>query len=94
MYLSCGGLALSMIFNSATYSQTLYPYKNKALSVKKRVDDLIGRMTLEEKIFQLQSQLLFLPRIQQTGFQGWKRSEYWSFSAPECNKSGFCNRLC
>ncbi len=30
----------------------MYPYKNKDLSIEERLDDLISRMTLEEKILQ------------------------------------------
>ncbi|MDR0814677.1 MAG: glycoside hydrolase family 3 C-terminal domain-containing protein [Bacteroidales bacterium] len=36
-------------------------YKDSKAPIDKRVDDLISRMTLEEKVEQLQSQLLFLP---------------------------------
>ena len=41
-------------------AQQKYPYQNPALSSEKRADDLIGRMTLEEKVFQLQSQMKFM----------------------------------
>ena len=34
-------------------AQQIIPYKDASLSVEKRVDDLIGRMTLEEKIAQI-----------------------------------------
>lgn len=34
-------------------AQTSYPYKNPALPVEDRVKDLLGRMTLEEKFWQL-----------------------------------------
>jgi len=45
-------------------AQNKYPYKNPGNSVEVRVNDLIGRMTLEEKVFQLRSQLLFLPEYE------------------------------
>lgn len=35
-----------------------YPYQNPKLSVEKRVDDLIGRMTLEEKLQQMSAVLM------------------------------------
>lgn len=36
-----------------SYSQQVLPYKNKALPVSERVKDLLGRMTAEEKFWQL-----------------------------------------
>ena len=50
-----------MLLNTKSNAQNIYPYKNPGNSVEVRVNDLIGRMTLEEKVFQLRSQLLFLP---------------------------------
>ena len=35
------------------FSQTILPYKNPELSIKERVQDLLSRMTLEEKIEQM-----------------------------------------
>lgn len=52
------GLVLSATLNSA--AQNNCSFQNPGKSVKVRVDDLEGRMTLEEKVFQLKSQLLFL----------------------------------
>ena len=40
------------ILTKSIFCQTL-PYKNPKLSVEKRVEDLLSRMTLEEKFFQL-----------------------------------------
>jgi len=36
-----------------------FPYKNPRLSVEQRVEDLLGRMTLDEKVEQLNT-LVFL----------------------------------
>ena len=47
------------------YGQKPVLYKDSSRSISVRVDDLISRMTLEEKIAQLQSQLLFFPRYAQ-----------------------------
>jgi len=52
-------LILSITFllispQSSTRAQnTTPPYKNPSLPVEKRVDDLISRMTLEEKVSQM-----------------------------------------
>jgi len=42
-----------LALNSVASAQTDYSYKNKALSIDVRVQDLLGRMTLEEKAGQL-----------------------------------------
>lgn len=46
-------LVLCLICNSVIFAQNQLPYQNPTLSVKERTDDLIGRMTLEEKVGQL-----------------------------------------
>jgi beta-glucosidase len=42
------------VFAFNTYSQDM-PYKNSSLSIDERIKDLLGRMTLEEKIAQMRS---------------------------------------
>ncbi|MDR2027832.1 MAG: glycoside hydrolase family 3 C-terminal domain-containing protein [Prevotellaceae bacterium] len=46
-------------FAVSAYSQKTPAYKNASLPVEQRVDNLISLMTIEEKVEQLQSQLLF-----------------------------------
>ena len=46
------GVALS-ILSVKSFAQTKFPYQNPALSIEKRVADLLGRMTPEEKAGQL-----------------------------------------
>ena len=41
---------LLMVIMSISYAQNKLPYKNPKLSVEKRVEDLVSRMTLKEKI--------------------------------------------
>ena len=48
-----GGLFLGFAFFSVAASAQQPLYKNAALPVEERVNDLLGRMTLEEKILQL-----------------------------------------
>lgn len=50
-------------------AQQKYPYQNPAITSEKRADDLIGRMTLEEKVFQLQSQMKFLHEYKDRDFR-------------------------
>jgi len=49
-------IALLLLSQCATRENYLPPYKNQALQVEKRVEDLLKRMTLDEKLAQLQFQ--------------------------------------
>lgn len=42
-----------VLLSRITFSQTILPYKNSKLSIEERVKDLLGRMTPEEKFWQL-----------------------------------------
>lgn len=48
----CVGVCCSTSLWTGTSPGTL-PYKNSQLPIEQRVEDLLGRMTLEEKVFQL-----------------------------------------
>jgi len=48
-------LSLLLSWGSITFSLEITPYKNPELSIEERVNDLIGRMTIEEKALQLAS---------------------------------------
>ena len=48
------------------------PYMNPALPVEQRVDDLIGRMTLEEKVGQMQNSAPAIARL------GVPRYDWWN----------------
>lgn len=41
------------LFNTLLSAQSIVPYKNKTLPTQERVKDLLSRMTIEEKFFQL-----------------------------------------
>lgn len=41
---------VTLLFPVSAHSQTTYPFQDKTLPVERRVNDLIARMTLEEKI--------------------------------------------
>jgi beta-glucosidase len=51
------------------YAQQNYLYQDPSIPVEKRVDDLIGRMTLEEKVFQLRSQMKFMHEYNDRDFR-------------------------
>ena len=46
-------LVFSLLYSSAFFAQAIPDYKNSALPIEQRVKDLIGRMTSEEKFWQL-----------------------------------------
>ena len=50
------------------------PYLNPALPIEQRVDDLISRMTLEEKASQLVNQARAIPRLQVPAYDWWSES--------------------
>jgi len=47
------------------------PYMNPALPLEKRVDDLIGRMTLEEKVSQMRDHAAPIPRLSVPKYDWW-----------------------
>ena len=55
LYIAVCSIALSL--SAAKKAKTQFPYQNPQLSVEERVNDLIGRMTLEEKVGQLRCTL-------------------------------------
>lgn len=52
---------------SSSPAQSDYPYKNPKLPVEQRVNDLLGRMTLEEKVAQLNMKSLNKLKLEKSG---------------------------
>jgi beta-glucosidase len=50
------------------------PYKNLSLSIEKRVDDLVSRMTLEEKVLQMQHTAPAIPRLGIPSYDWWNEA--------------------
>jgi beta-glucosidase len=59
---------------SSTSSQQQAPYLNPSLPIEQRVNDLISRMTLEEKASQLVNQARAIPRLQILAYDWWSES--------------------
>ncbi|KPK85928.1 MAG: glucan 1,4-alpha-glucosidase [Bacteroides sp. SM23_62_1] len=62
-------IVLSICFGSAVGQD--YPFQNPDLSVKDRVNDLVSRMTLEEKISQMQNSSAAIPRLGIPEYDWW-----------------------
>lgn len=62
-------------FVSQTTAQTeVLPYKNHKLPIAQRVDDLVSRMTLEEKISQMQNAAPAIPRLGVAEYEWWNEA--------------------
>ena len=63
-------LVLTASLHVAAQQQAL-PYMDPAIAVEKRVDDLIGRMTLEEKVEQMRDHAPAIPRLAVPKYDWW-----------------------
>ncbi len=50
------------------------PYKNPKLPIQQRVDDLVSRMTLEEKVSQMQNGAAAIPRLDVPEYEWWNEA--------------------
>ena len=48
-----------------------FPYMNRSLPIDQRIDDLIGRMTLEEKVSQMRDHAAAIPRLGVPKYDWW-----------------------
>ncbi len=67
-------LALSMVAVSAVAQEYEFPFQNPELSLDERVDDLVGRMTLEEKIAQMQHKSPAIERLGVGAYNWWNEA--------------------
>lgn len=73
-YRSAIAIALLLVVGlsgSQTYTQSTPPYKNPALPVEQRVDDLVSRMTLEEKVSQMMNGAAAIERLGVPDYEWW-----------------------
>lgn len=76
----CGAVLLAVL--SATAQQS-FPYQNPSLPVEQRVDDLVNRMTLDEKASQMRHQAPAIPRL------GIPAYDWWSEGLHGIARSGY-----
>jgi beta-glucosidase len=56
---------------SPAHAQTKLPYQDPSLPIEKRVDDLVARMTLEEKVSQMMNGSVAIPRLGVPAYNWW-----------------------
>jgi beta-glucosidase len=66
-------LLFALIFPCANFcfAQTQYPFQNVALSFEQRVNDLVSRLTLEEKVGQMLNSAPAIPRFGIPAYDWW-----------------------
>jgi len=68
-------LALCLLITSRPAApQQAKPYLDPALPIDRRVDDLISRMTLEEKVSQMMNAAPAIPRLDVPGYDWWNEA--------------------
>lgn len=74
----CGLAFLIGVFFSSrptsSSAQTILPYKNPSLPIEKRVDDLVSRMTLEEKVSQMMNGAAAIDRLDVPQYEWWNEA--------------------
>jgi len=64
-----------LILGSATLARAQqYPFENYQLSFEKRVNDLVSRLTLEEKVFQMLNSAPAIPRLKIPAYDWWNET--------------------
>ncbi|WP_297089352.1 glycoside hydrolase family 3 C-terminal domain-containing protein [uncultured Draconibacterium sp.] len=66
-----GLLCLATIIFSGSAQETKLPYQDECLSIEERVNDLISRMTLEEKVSQMMNKAPGIPRLDVPEYEWW-----------------------
>src|SRR6476469_2391590 len=64
-------LAFQILVASVVNAQQQYPFQNTSLSFEKRVDDLVSRLTLEEKVGQMLNAAPAIPRLGIPAYDWW-----------------------
>ena len=69
-------IALLLLIGPALFGQTAgnAPYQDPSLSPEKRAADLVSRMTLEEKVLQMQNSAPAIPRLGVGIFNYWNEA--------------------
>lgn len=77
----CLLILLSCIYSCGPTNTYQYPFLNPRLSIEERVNDLVGRMTLDEKIGQMVNQAPAIPRLGVPEYNWWNEGLHGSARA-------------
>lgn len=66
--------ALLCVLSALHAERRSFPFEDPTLPIGKRVDDLVGRMTLEEKAFQLVNRTRAIPRLNVPEYNLWSEA--------------------
>src|SRR5262245_44153149 len=64
----------ALLAGSSLAQEATPPYKNEALPFEARVKDLVGRMTLEEKVSQMKDVAAAIPRLDVPEYNWWNEA--------------------
>ena len=64
-------VVLTLVFSQFCFAQTQYPFQNTSLSFEQRVNDLVSRLTLEEKVAQMLNSAPAIPRLGIPAYDWW-----------------------
>ena len=67
-------LTLFMVFTTSVLTAQQLPYQNPDLTAEQRADDLLGRLTLEEKVKLMMDTSPAIPRLGIPAFQWWNEA--------------------
>ncbi|MCB4797895.1 glycoside hydrolase family 3 C-terminal domain-containing protein [Neotamlana laminarinivorans] len=67
-------IALVLVAVNSSKAQEILPYLNTSLSFDERVDDLVSRMTLEEKVGQMMNDAPAIPRLNILAHEYWNEA--------------------
>src|SRR3954463_13321752 len=67
-------VSLLIIGSTAAQQQTRPPYLDTSLTMDQRVDDLVSRMTLEEKVSQMMNAAPAIPRLGVPEYDWWNEA--------------------
>jgi beta-glucosidase len=65
-------LLCSLFINS--FAQTMYPFRNPKLSIEQRANDIVSRLTLEEKVAQMMNDAPAIPRLDIPAYNWWNEA--------------------
>src|SRR6185312_11339169 len=71
LYATLLAMASAALWSPAALAQAVPAYEDSSLPVARRVDDLVGRMTLEEKVSQMQNHAIAIPRLHVPEYDWW-----------------------